>query len=206
MIGDKIYITDKSKANAKLIYDNLNGHNIVLIGGCSGTQKSETGECLQELLLKHKKQSILLSLDDFYLVCRSVRNINRKKQGIECVGLKEIDWEMIYRIIEDFNSNKPIHFQRYHRYSDIIEHNVVDTEEINTLIIEGLFANHIRKTYKEGISVYLDGNPAQTLEFRQMRGKENTSDEFRVATVQKEFNVVCQLKQYADIVVPYENI
>ena len=204
MIGDKIYITDKSKANAKLIYDNLNGHNIVLIGGCSGTQKSETGECLQELLLKHKKQSILLSLDDFYLVYRSVRNINRKKQGIECVGLKEIDWEMIYRIIEDFNSNKPIHFQRYHRYSDIIEHNVVDTEEINTLIIEGLFANYIRKTYSEGISIYLDGNPSQTMEFRKMRGKEDTEDEFRISVVKKEYNVVAQLKKYTDIVIPYE--
>jgi len=205
MIGDKICITEKSKENANLIYEKLGNNCVILIGGCSGTQKSETGECLQEILLKNKKQSLLFSLDDYYLVCRSIRDYNRKKQGIESVGLKEIDWDMIFRIIEDFKNKKAMHFQRYHRYCDLIEHNVLESTDIDYLIFEGLFANYLRKYYKDNLSVYLDGNPSQTLEFRKMRGKEQAEDYFRKEIVKKEFNVVCQLKKLSDLAISYEN-
>lgn len=204
MIGDKICITEKSQQNARLIYKHLGNKNIVLIGGVSGSQKSESAECLQEILLEKGKQSILFSMDDYYLVAKSIRDINRKKQGIESVGLKEIDFEMIFRVIDDFQNNKPIRFQRYHRYCDLIEHNVL-TSDVEYIIFEGLFANYIRKTYLGNLSVYLDGSPSQTLEFRKMRGKENANDEWRQQIVQREFNTCVQLKKYADIIIPYEN-
>lgn len=205
MIGDPIIKTEKSKRNAKIIFNTLKDQNIILIGGVSGSQKSETAECLQELFLQKNKQSFLLSLDDYYLVCRSIRNYNRQRQGINSVGLKEIDWSMIYRIIEDFENKKAIHFQRYHRYCDLIEHNCLETESLDYLIIEGLYSNYIKKEHRNNYSVYLDANPSQTLEFRKMRGKEETDNEFRKLIVDKEYNIVVQSKKYSDLVIPYEN-
>lgn len=203
MIGDRLIIQENHLRNAKIIYDKINERNIVLIGGNSGTGKSETADCLQELLIKDKKYSIVLSLDDFYLVHPTIRNYNRKKQGIESVGLSEIDWEALERICIDFKNKKEVHFRRVHKYADVIEHNVIDTDELEILIIEGLYANYLNKFGHGQISAFLEGNPEQTYQFRLNRRKENEEDEFRQKVVQKEFNVICQLKRYANLIIPF---
>ena len=204
MIGDRLLITEKAKINAKEILDKIDKDSIILIGGNSGTQKSETADCLQELLFKQNKQSIVLSLDDFYNTLPFIRNINRKKMGIECVGLSEIDWEELKRICDDFKNNKTIRFRRVHKYANIVEHIALDTEDIYYLIIEGLYANYLRKDGYGDLSIYLEGNPSQTLEFRKMRGKEDETDEFRKLIVEKEFKVICQLKRYSDLIIKNE--
>jgi uridine kinase len=149
-------------------------------------------------------QSIVLSLDDFYAVHPKVRNYNRKKQGLDSVGLKEIDWEEIRRICEDFKNNKPLHTRRYHKYADVVEHNTLDSDDINVLIVEGLYTGYLKKDNLGDISVYLEGNPAQTLAFRKERRKENEDDGFRQEIVEKEYRIICQLKRYADIIIPFE--
>lgn len=205
MIGDRILITEKSKDNAKIIFDKINNEEIILIYGPSGSQKTESAECLQELLYKNKKQSIVLSMDDFYLTHPTVRNENRKKLGIESVGLSEINFEYLYRVCDDFKNKKPITIQRTHKYADIVEHLVIQTENLGVLIIEGLFSGYLKKDNYGDYAVLLEGNPSQTLQFRKQRGKENPNDKFRQIIVQKEFNIVCQLKKYSDLIINYEN-
>jgi uridine kinase len=204
MISDRLLITEKSKNNAKIILNKLKDERIILLYGNSGTQKSETADCLQELLFKQKYQSVTLSLDDFYLIHPTIRNLNRKKLGIDSVGLSEIDWEELKRICEDFLLSKPIRIKRTHKYADIIEHVTLPTEDISFLIIEGLYSGYLKKYNCGDYAVYLEGNPQQTLEFRKKRGKEKEDDSFRQEVVQKEFNVVCQLKRYADLLIPFE--
>lgn len=204
MIGDAIIISEKDYKKTEEVLKQLENEKIILIGGGSGTNKSELAYCIQKKLNDKKKSSFVVSLDDYYHVMPSIRAINRKKMGIDSVGLSEIDWESINRIYEDFNNHREIHFKRTHRFLDAIEHNAIDSSEIDYLIIEGLFANYLRKEYSDNFSAYLEGSPAQTLAFRKMRGKENEDDEFRMRVVQKEYNVVCQLKRYADLVIPFE--
>ena len=147
----------------------------------------------------------MISLDDFYLIHPTIRNYNRKKLGVESVGLQEIDWESLCRICEDFKDKKEINFKRVHKYLDAIEHNTIDSEDIEILLIEGIYANYLRKfTYGE-LSVFLEGNPEQTFEFRKKRRKEDEDTEFRKTVVRKEFNVVSQLKRYADLIISYED-
>jgi len=204
MIGDPLIISDSDYKKSENILKKLNGFKIILVGGGSGTKKSEQAYCLQNKLFQKNKQSLVISLDDYYNVMPSIRAINRKKMGIDCVGVCEINWESLKRIYEDFNNQRPIHFKRTHKFLDEIEHNTIDSEGIDYLLIEGLYANYLRKYYTDNLSVFLEGSPAQTLEFRQMRGKENEDDKFRQDVVQKEFNVVSQLKRYTDLVIPYE--
>ena len=203
MINDRLIIDEHCFNNAKIILPKITNRCIVLIGGGSGTKKTETSDCLQELLFENKKTSLSISLDDFYYVIPTIRNYNRKKQGLESVGLKEIDWENLCKICEDFKEKKAIHFQRTHRYLDAIEHNTVESEDIDVLVIEGLYSNYLRKFDYGDLSVFLEGNPEQTYEFRLKRRKENEEDSFRRKVVQREFNIVSQLKRYTEIIIPF---
>lgn len=205
MIGDRLIIQDKHLRSAKKIIKRVEDKNIVLIYGTSGTGKTETADCLQELLFNKGMQSIVLSLDDFYTVHHKVRNYNRKKQGLDSVGLKEIDWEHLRRICQDFQRGKPLHTRRYHKYSDVVEHNIIESDEINVLIFEGLYAGYMRKFDVGNVSVFLEGSPAQTLAFRKERRKEDENDDFRKQIVDKEHRIICQLKRYADLVVPFND-
>jgi uridine kinase len=204
MIGDPLIIAESDYVRAQNIFDKSKDNNIVLIGGGSGTKKSECAYAFQKILYDKKKSSFVVSLDDYYVTHATIRNENRKKQGIDSVGLSEMDWHNLERIYEDFRDAKEIHFKRVHRFLDTVEYNVIDSEEIDFLIIEGLYANYLRKSYSDNLSVYLEGNPVQTLEFRKLRGKENENDPFRERVVQKEYNVVVQLKRYADLILEFK--
>ena len=204
MIGDPLIIEEKHFKIAKEIHSLVEKNNIVLIGGTSGTGKSEIADCIQSELYKRKLSSLVLSLDDFYSTMPSLRNANRKKMGVETVGLQEIDWDYLIRICQDFKDKKSIHFRRVHKYADLIEHNSVDSNDIDVLIVEGLYTGYLKKHGYGDCSVYLEGNPAQTLAFRQKRKKENPNNEFRKLVIQREFNVVCQLKKYADKIISFE--
>lgn len=202
MIGDPILIALEDYDRAKEIVKNLKDKNIILIGGGSGTKKSECAYAIQRVLYDKKKSSFVISLDDYYLVHATIRAENRRKQGLDSVGISEIDWGTLERIYEDFKEQKPINFKRTHRFLDAIEYNTINSD-FDYLIIEGLYANYLRKTFNDNLSVYLEGNPSQTLKFRELRGKENEKDEFRAKVVQKEYNVVSQLKRYTDLVLPF---
>ncbi|MGD2071979.1 MAG: AAA family ATPase [Candidatus Thorarchaeota archaeon] len=206
MIGDRLLFLESHQKNAQEIFNKLqlDKRQIILIGGCSGTGKSEASDLLQELLFQNKKHSLVISLDDFYIVHPTVRNYNRKKQGLDSVGLSEIDWERLQRVCEDFQNQKEIHFKRVHKYCDVVEHNVIDTDAIDYLIIEGLYSNYLKKFDYGDLSVYLDGNPEQTFKFRKQRRKENEDEEFRKQVVRKEFNIICQLKKWADFIIEYK--
>lgn len=205
MIGDLIIVSSKDYERAKNVLEKLKG-NIILIGGSSGTKKSELAYSLQKELFLKKKSSLVISLDDYYTTIPSIRYYNRKKQGLDSVGLIEIDWEYLKRIYEDFNKKREIHFKRIHRFLDTIEFNTINSEEIDYLIIEGLYANYLRKFYNDNFSIFLQGNPSQTLEFRKLRGKEEEDDDFRKQVVQKEFNVTNQLQRYSDLIIEYKNV
>lgn len=204
MIGDRLIIEPNHLESAKTIFKKIENRSIILIGGSSGTGKSEVADCLQELLYRVKKNSLVLSLDDFYLVHPTIRNFNRKKQGIESVGLSEIDWEDLNRICDDFINEKPIRFKRVHKYADVVEHNTIDTDAIDVLIVEGLYSNYLNQSVSVNFSVFLEGNPDQTYAFRVKRRKENEENEFRKKVVQKEFKVICQLKRHANLVIPFK--
>jgi len=206
MIGDIVIIkkTDVFRGN-EIINSilKLPDKSIITIGGGSGTKKSELAQVIQELLYKKNKRSILISLDDIYVSHFKDRNRIRKRKGIKSVGIKEIDWELLRKIIKDFKRNKetlsvPVINKYTGNYND---EEIYGVNEVNYLIIEGLYANYLKKYNKSDYAIHINGNPDQTLKFRKLRNKEHENSEFRKKIVQKEYNVVCQLKRYADRII-----
>ena len=206
MIGDPSIVLDKHRRMALKIDSCLKNekHSIVVIYGSSGAGKTETSQCLQQELFARGKTSLPISLDDYYLIPPLKRRSWRKNKGIENIGVGEIDWEEIHRICSDFKNKKIIKYRRVHKYCAEIEHGSITSENIDCLIIEGLYGGWLKKLGHGGFFVYLEGTPQQTLNFRQLRAKENPQDKFRKQIVQKEFNVICQLKKHADLIIPFK--
>lgn len=206
MIGDIIIIKKSDvQRGKKLLPDlcKLSDKSIITIGGSSGTKKSELGHVLQELLYKKNKKSILISLDDLYKTHFKDRNRIRKHKGIKSVGTSEIDWYELRIIVKCFKRKKdkiiiPVINKYTGSYNDLT---VYDINEVDYLIVEGLYANYLNKWKLSSYAIHIDGNPEQTLKFRKKRNKENENGEFRKKVVQKEFNVVSQLKRYANKIV-----
>lgn len=182
-----------------------NNEKLFLLEDLTVTHNTESADVLQELLYNKNKESLVLSLDDFYNTLPTIRTYNRKKLGIDSVGLSEIDWEDLKRICHDFQEKKPIHFKRVHKYANLVEHNALETEDLNYLIIEGLYANYLKKENYGDLSVFIEGTPKQTLSFRKKRRKEDESNSFRKKVVEKEFRVICQLKRYSNLIIPFEH-
>jgi len=208
MIGDPVFIKERHINNAKKINSKLprggDTKLIIVIFGPSGTGKTETCLCLQKELASRGKTSLPISLDDHYLILPSERSQWRMEKGINHVGVDEIDWEDVRRICYDFKKERDIKYKRTHKYCPEIEHGEISSKHIDYLIIEGLYGGWLKRFNYGDLFVYLEGTPQQTLDFRKMRGKENEDDDFRKQIVQKECNVICQLKRYADEVMPYE--
>jgi len=216
MIGDKIIIKPEHKKKAEVLLKALKkkyklkgfkkGRLIVSIGGSSGASKTEVALILQEnLWVKYKIRSKIIHIDDYYKILWQKRNEIRKKKGINSVGINEIEWHKLKRIIRIYKSYaKKNYCQRIHRWMDTMEYVIFNNRCCDLLIIEGLYGCYLKKLELVDFAVHLDGTPKQTLEFRKERSKENPDDDFRKAIVEKEYKDVIKLKKYADLVINWE--
>jgi len=206
MIGDRIIIKKIHEKKAKIILPNLKNNRVIGIGGISGVGKSEIGLCLQELLYKNNRTSLLISLDDYYCSNWNDRNRIRKKKGLQSVGIKEIDWDLLKKIIKQFKKKaETLNLQQINKFTNsFYETTVYNANRIDYLILEGLFVGHLKKLKLVDYYVHLMGNLKETEEFRLERMKENEKDDFRKKVVQKEANVIAQLKKYADLIIPFK--
>jgi len=206
MIGDIILIKPRDYKKAKSILPIFkNGNRVIGIGGISGVSKTETAMCLQQLLHIKNRSTLLINMDDYYFSNFMDRNRIRKKNGLKTVGIKEIDWKQIKKIIKDFKNRKEsINLQMINKYTNsFFECIAFNTDKVDYLIIEGLFVGHLKKLGILNYYVHLDGNIEQTSKFRKERMKENENNEFRKKIVQREANIVVQLKKYADMLVEF---
>ena len=85
--------------------------------------------------------------------------------------------------------------------SDYNEETIYGVKDVNYIIVEGLYAGYLKKFKMANYVIHLEGNPEQTLKFRKKRNKENENSEFRKQVVQREYNIVSQLKRYADKII-----
>lgn len=205
MLGDRIIIQDLhiKKANyilPKILKFQENKSKYVLgVAGQSGVGKTEVASVLQELLFKHEQRVKLLHIDDYYLTHWETRNSVRKKTGV--IGKEEINWNKLNKVIRDFKSGKnKLYVQRIHKFLNAIEHCISPGNNIDILIVEGLYAGYCEADFK----VYLDGQISDTYDFRKLRMKENPDNSFRHKVLEKEASCVCQSKPVCDIIVPFE--
>jgi uridine kinase len=177
---------------------------ILVCGGQSGVGKTEVSDIIQVALWeKYKIRSKIIHLDDYYKVHWQRRNGWRRERGLPAVGLTEIKWGMIKSIIKKFRNSQTLKIQQIHMYIDAIEKTLVSSRNIDILILEGVYANYLKKKGIVDLGIYLEGNVGDTYNFRKERAKENPDDTFRQKVLEKEAKTAKRTKKYADLVVPY---
>ena len=168
MIGDKIIISKLDKQRAKFLVEHYITHlrpkSIIVIGGSSGSKKSELGQCIQEELYKKNIKSLLVSLDDYYVSHFNERTRIRELKGIKYVGTKEIDWQLVKKIIKDFKNKKnKLILQQINKYTgDYDNIHSFGIKEVKYLILEGMYANYLKKIKLADLGIHLEGTPEQT--------------------------------------------
>lgn len=177
---------------------------IILVSGSSGCGKSETAFYVRRLLYKQGLYSIIISTDDYYNVPPEERDTYRRKHGLEAVGLDESDWDSLKNNINNFLNDKPMKIYRENISARQKEVATIDTSKLNVIIIEGLYAGYVKTLFNRSYSVYLNGSPEQTQKFREKRQKEDEKDEFRKQIVEKEFEIVQELRKLSDLQVAYD--
>lgn len=201
MIGDVLLLAPKHYKASELIFENvrdkLSEKYIITIGGESGSGKSEIAHYLRKLLFQHGIISKILHLDNFYLTSPAERTEWRMKNGVESIGYTEYDWNAINSAISDFKNNKKSTLP----FLDIViqtnDYVTTDFKGVQVLVLEGLYALKADADYKALIDLtYLDTKMAQIL-----RGKEKP-DEYRMTVLEREHQVVQELKALADLIIP----
>jgi len=209
MIGDKIIISKLDKKRAKKLVEKiiaLSDKSVIVIGGTSGSKKTELAICLQEELYNKNKKSLMISLDDYFVLHYVDRQRVRQLKGIKSVGIKEIDWSLIKKIIKNFKANKNnLTLQQINKYTgDYDTIYSYGIKQVNFLIIEGLYALYLKKLKLADFGIHLSGTPQQTLKFRKKRKKEDENSEFRKQVVKKEYQEVNKLKKFANLILRWQ--
>ncbi|MFW5865916.1 MAG: hypothetical protein ACOCU6_02360 [Nanoarchaeota archaeon] len=209
MIDDTLILGKNHEKKAEFILEEVgpikkNDKRVILVSGSSGSGKSETAFYVRQLLFKKNIYSFIISTDDYYVIPPEERDKYRRKHGLDVVGLDEIDWTSLKNNVEDFLNDKPMKVFRENLSARQKEEVIIDTTKLNVLIIEGLFSGYIKTLFSQAYSVFLNGSPEQTLKFREKRQKENEKDEFRKQIVEKEFEIVQELKKISDLQVAFD--
>ena len=202
MLGDILLIRSKhKKAASKIIKEIIKIQKrkaIICISGESGSGKSEISHCIgKELVEKYKIPTKIIHSDNYYRIHPQIRNEWRIKNGIDKVGIDEIDWRTLVQNIKDFLENKIAQMPCVDLVPDEIDMLTTDFSKVNVLIIDGLYAGNIPAA---DISVFIDLTYHETKKAQASRGKEKTN-ELRWQILEQEHQSIAPLKEKANIII-----
>ena len=203
MLGDILLVTEKHKKIAALIVDfssKLNKKKLTIaISGESGSGKSEVAHMIAKYFKIRGILAKILHTDDYYLLPPKKRELWRKKEGIDKVGISEYDWAKIENAISKFLENKECVMPCIDLLTDQVDELHTNFNGIGVLILDGLYS---LKTNAD-IRAFIDLTYHDTKEAQIIRGKEPQTG-FRLEVLKKEHKVIQSLKPLANIIITKE--
>jgi len=202
MLGDVLLITEKHQKAGEIIIDQILARRrskmIIGISGESGSGKSELAHVIAKGLRKHGIFAKPLHIDNYYRILPLERTEWRKKNGIEnVVGYGEYDWETINRNIQEFREGKISTGPCVDLVTEQVDQLTTDYSTVDMLIVDGLYAI---KTDGMDLRVFIELTYHETKKAQVVRGKE-PQNEYRMAVLEKEHQMVQALKPMADILI-----
>ena len=171
----------------------------IAIGGESGSGKSEIAHVIAMNMFKYpyNLKSFILHFDDFFNLPRTERNVHRRKTNFNHVGLKEIELDDLKHIMINFKKDAGLTLVPIYDIVSNTKHQlIVNFNEIPILIIDGLYANHLKADY----NIFIDRTYRDTKKFQAERGKE-VMDEFRQRVLEAEHNAIKALRKNANYII-----
>lgn len=200
MHGDVMIFKEKHKRLGKEISERLINFNkekyIISISGESGTGKSELAYMTSYYLKKQKIYAKILHIDNYYTITPNKRKVWRKENGMENVGLNEINWEMLNENIKAFKEGKKASLPFIDLLTNQVDILTTDFCNIRILIIEGLYSLQAEADLK----IFIDSTFEMVKDAQIARGKEEIS-EYRFKILKREHEVIESIKDRADIII-----
>ena len=200
MLGDVLLIAEKHQRAGAQIVARINEIEsdkvVVAIGGESGSGKSELAHVVARALKDVGRLAKILHIDNYYTVRPQDREAWRKENGIESIGLGEIDWELLDEHLDAFRNGQTAVLPCIDLLTDQIDDLHTDFAPIKVVIVDGLYPLHVAADMRVLIDLtYHDTKKAQLL-----RGKE-PQNEYRLSVLKREHDVVQSLRHLADFLV-----
>ncbi|MCP3999114.1 MAG: uridine kinase [bacterium] len=200
MLGDVLLIAEKhERAGAQIVerIDQIESDKVVVaIGGESGSGKSELAHVVARALKDQGRLAKILHIDNYYTVRPQDREAWRKENGIESIGLGEIDWDLLDLHLDAFREGRETVLPCIDLLTDQIDELRTDFAPIKVVIVDGLYPLHVEADMRILIDLtYHDTKKAQLL-----RGKE-PQNEYRLNVLKREHEVVQSLRPLADFLV-----
>ncbi len=204
-LGDVLVIKPENRRVAKEITELLlkgfprEDKLTIAIGGEAGCGKSEIAHIIAKDLFKYPYniKCFILHFDDFFKLPRKERNEERRKTKYKRVGLKEIELDSLNHILKKFKEDAGLTLVPIYDIVTNTKHQlVVNFEKIPVLIVDGLYANHLKADY----NIFIDRTYKDTEKFQKARGKEEM-DEFRNSVLEAEHRAVSALRKNANYII-----
>lgn len=202
MLEDILLIEDKHRRVAAGIVEEIlkkkKDKFIVAISGESGSGKSELTHMVAKEMRKYDIFAKPVHLDNFFKTLPLKRRAWRKKNGVEkVVGLNEIDWEAVQKVMADFKNGRTSSMPCVDLITEQVDTLTTDFKTIDMLVLDGLYAIN---TEGVDLHVFIELTYHETKKAQASRGKEKT-DELRMHTLEAEHKAVQSLRPKADLLV-----
>ncbi len=202
MNGDVLLIQKRHIKAAENIVKRILGNKlnkfIIVIGGESGSGKSEVAHLISQFLKDKGILAKILHTDNYYTIPPKKRYKWRKKNGLESINYEEYDWDLIKRHIKEFKEGKMSILPFLDLLTNQVDKLITDFKEIDVLILEGLYSLYIDNSVN--LKVFIDLAYPDTKRAQILRRKEKF-DEFRLKVLEREHEVVQSLKPEADLII-----
>ena len=200
MLGDILLIAEKhERAGAQIVarLDEIDSDKVVVaIGGESGSGKSELAHVVARALKDQGRLTKILHIDNYYKIRPQDRETWRKENGIESVGLGEIDWDLLDQHLDAFRAGEEVSMPCIDLLTDQIDELRTDFAPIKVVIVDGLYPLHVDADMR----VFIDLTYHDTKKAQVLRGKE-PQNEYRRSVLEREHVVVQGLKPLANYLV-----
>jgi len=205
MLGDKLVITDYHRAAAARAFpavtaklDSGIATVAVSVAGESGCGKSETAQCLAELLEQAGRTTLILAQDDYFRLPPRT-NHARRVADLSWVGPGEVRLDLLARHIERLKTRpatglkKPlIDFD-----ADAIISERVEPGRRDVVIAEGTYTTLLPDL---DVRVFIDRNYRQTKKARLRRARD-PDDVFFEKVLEIEHREISRHRSLADVIV-----
>ena len=205
MLGDVLLITEKHQKAGEIIIEHILANRkpkmMIGISGESGSGKSELAHVIAKGLRKHGIFAKPIHIDNYYRILPLLRTEWRKENGIQkVVGYGEYDWDTIYRNITEFKEGKVSTGPCVDLVTEQVDQLTTDYSTVDMIVVDGLYAI---KTEGLDLNIFIELTYHETKKAQVVRGKE-PQNEYRMAVLEQEHQMVQALKPKADILITME--
>lgn len=203
MQNDIYTLNKEHEKAANLIYDQVmlsfKKKFILTISGEVATGKCETAQLLARKFKENNLSCKIIHLDDFYITLPSERTEWRKKNGIDSVGVDEINWNLLNRILRLFKTGQKATLPSVDLITNQVDEVNTDFANIDIVIVAGLYA---LKAEKSNLNIFIEMSYTETMAQQKAEGKE-VIDEFRMQVLEQEHKAIKAIKPLADYYIDF---